>query len=351
MRISIIKGCSKIKKKIIFDLYLLMIFTMELYPIKFSPIIKETIWGGDKISKLKSLNLDLNIGESWELSSVDDNLSVVVNGYLTGKTIRDLIDIFSADLVGKRCYDLFKNKFPLLIKFIDAKEDLSIQVHPDNAFAKKQGMNSGKTEMWYIVSCDNNSEISLGFNRKITKEQLREVVNNNSVIDVVNTFSVNPGNVFYVPSGRVHSIKKGCFLVEIQQSSDTTYRIYDYNRVDSHGNIRELHTDMAIEAVDYDGDEVLSVDYMKIEDSSSEIMTCDYFSVNIIDIKKGFVRDCSNIDSFLVLICIEGSCEIEDDKGNLTSINHGETVLIPAKTTHLTFTPNAKTTLLETYIK
>lgn len=324
---------------------------MDLYPIKFSPIIKKTIWGGDKISKFKSLDLGSNVGESWEISSVEGHISLVANGSLKGKSLHEILSLFSEQLVGRKCYNLFGNHFPLLIKFIDAEQDLSIQVHPDDCFAKKQGMERGKTELWYIVSCDQGSEVGLGFNQPMTKEQFQTIVDNNAVLQTLRTVRVKPGDVFYVPSGRMHSIQKGCFLVEIQQSSDTTYRLYDYDRRDAFGNKRELHAELAIEAIHYDSMEPSEINYKTIEDGACELLSCDYFSTTILELKNGFEKDYSQIDSFVVLVCVQGECAIKDDQDHWISIHHGETILIPAKTTGLTFVPKTKTTLLEICLK
>ena len=296
-----------------------------MYPLKFEPILKQTLWGGDKIIPFKHLNSDLKgVGESWEISGVEDNESVVANGPDKGLTLADMVRKYREELVGEANYARFGNKFPLLIKFIDAKQDLSIQVHPADDLAKKRHNSMGKTEMWYVVDADKGAKLRSGFSEQITPKEYKERVLNNTITDVLQEYEIKPGDVFFLPAGRVHSIGAGAFIAEIQQTSDITYRIYDFNRKDANGKTRELHTDLAREAINY---EVL--------DDMTEEISCDY----------------SELDSFVIFICMEGACKIKDNEGNELKVGAGESILLPATTQDVTITPEAgNVKLLETYV-
>jgi len=225
---------------------------MELYPIRFSPIYKEKIWGGSRLKTIlnKKITSD-KIGESWEISAVQDNISLVENGFLEGNTLEEIISIYMGELVGEKIYEKFGIEFPLLFKFIDANDKLSIQVHPDNDLAKQRHQAYGKTEMWYVINAENDAEIIVGFNKEIDKYQYTKAVKENTLIKLLNKEKVKKSDAFYIPSGRVHAIGKGVLLAEIQQTSDITYRIYDWDRKDANGQERELHTEWALDAIDY----------------------------------------------------------------------------------------------------
>lgn len=323
----------------------------ELYPLKFTPICKERIWGGTKIKDIlkKDVGDISSCGESWEISDLGNDVSIVNNGFLKGNTLSELVEIYMGDLVGESVYDRFNLQFPLLIKFIDAKEFLSIQVHPNDEMAIKQHNSFGKTELWYIMDAEKDSKLISGFNKPINKESYLEAFNNHKLAEIVNFEDVGKGDVFYIPAGRIHSIGSGILLVEIQQISDITYRIYDWERKDSQGNSRELHTDLALEAIDYSFQKEYKTKYSANQNASSEILNTPYFCVNIIDITQDLERDCISIDSFIIYICIEGSAEINYLKGKET-IKMGETILVPALIDRIILETNNKCKLLEVYI-
>ena len=325
---------------------------MNLYPLKFQPILKSIIWGGNDISKFKNLeNIEDGIGESWEISAVEDNISIVKNGKLAGKPLDVLINEAKGQLVGEKVYSKFGNKFPLLIKFIDAQDDLSIQVHPDDELAEKRHNSFGKTEMWYVVKAKPDAFIISGFKDKITPEQYLEKVEDNTFTDALQKHMVKEGDVYFLPAGRVHAIGSGCFIAEIQQTSNITYRIYDYNRKDAHGKGRELHTELAKDAIDYTVYDSYETEYKTEKNELVELVSCEYFTTNLLYLDKQFDQNISDIDSFIVYMCLEGSCTIVDDKQNKITIEQGETILIPASAKQITISPTSKTKLLQTFVK
>lgn len=325
---------------------------MNLYPLKFQPILKSIIWGGSEISKFKNLDsIKEGIGESWEISAVKENISVVKNGELAGKPLDLLIREAKGQLVGKKVYEKFGDKFPLLIKFIDAQDDLSIQVHPDDELAKKRHNSFGKTEMWYVVKAKPEAFVISGFKEEITPEQYLEKVNNNTFTDVLQKSMVEEGEVYFLPAGRVHAIGSGCFIAEIQQTSDITYRIFDYNRKDAKGNTRELHTELAKDAIDYTVYDTYQTKYKQETNKLVELVSCQYFTTNLLTIDKDFKQDIIDIDSFIVYMCLEGSCTLKDDKQNKITVEQGESILIPADTKQIVITPTNKTKLLQTFVK
>ncbi len=325
---------------------------MNLYPLKFQPILKSIIWGGNDISKFKNLeNIEDGIGESWEISAVEDNVSVIKNGELAGKPLDVLINEAKEQLVGEKVYAKFGNKFPLLIKFIDAQDDLSIQVHPDDELAEKRHNSFGKTEMWYVVKAKPDAFIISGFKDKITPEQYLEKVEDNTFTDALQKHMVKEGDVYFLPAGRVHAIGSGCFIAEIQQTSNITYRIYDYNRKDAQGKERELHTELAKDAIDYTVYDSYETEYKTEKNKLVELVSCEYFTTNLLYLDKQFEQNISDIDSFIVYMCLEGSCTLEDDKQNKITIEQGETILIPASTKQIIISPTSKTKLLQTFVK
>lgn len=325
---------------------------MNLYPLKFQPILKSIIWGGSEISKFKNLDsIKEGIGESWEISAVKESISVVKNGELAGKPLDILIQEAKGQLVGKKVYDKFEDKFPLLIKFIDAQDDLSIQVHPDDELAKKRHNSFGKTEMWYVVKAKPDAFVISGFKEKITPEQYLEKVKDNTFTNSLQKSMVKEGDVYFLPAGRVHAIGSGSFIAEIQQTSDITYRIYDYNRKDSKGNTRELHTELAKDAIDYTFYDSYQTNYKQEINKLVELVSCQYFTTNLLTIDKDFKQDIIDIDSFIIYMCLEGSCTLEDDKQNEIRVEQGESILIPADTKQVIIIPNNKTKLLQTFVK
>lgn len=323
----------------------------NLYPFTFQPILKSIIWGGADICPFKGIApLETGIGESWELSHVEGNVSVIANGALANTRLDELINTYGADLLGKKVIEQFGTTFPLLIKFIDARDNLSIQVHPDDALAKERHNSFGKTEMWYVIKAAKDATLYSGFSQQIDANEYVKRVENNTIMDVLKRYDVKEGDVFYLPAGRVHAIGSGCFIAEIQQTSNITYRIYDYNRKDAQGNGRELHTELAKDAIDYTLLEDYRTHYTEKKDEVVPLESCQYFTTNLLELDKPMTRDFTSLDSFIVYICMEGNVTIEDQNGYKTSVHQGETVLVPANTTTVTLTPSPATKLMETYI-
>jgi len=322
-----------------------------LYPLKFKPVFKEKIWGGNKLNTILRKNLPQNkkIGESWEISGVKDNISVVSNGQLAGNNLEELIEIYMGDLVGDKVFEKFGIEFPLLIKIIDANNVLSIQVHPDDELARKRHNAFGKTEMWYIIQADQNSEIITGFKQEIEKEQYQKYFREGKLTQVLNIEKANTGEVFFIPAGRIHATGKGILLAEIQQTSDITYRIYDWERKDKNGNSRELHTELALDAIDFGKYDNYKTPYEKTRNQSVSIADCKYFHTNILDFNKDIEKDYYLINSFVIIMCLKGSLLIHN-KNNKEQVNTGETVLIPASLDNIIFEPLGESKILEVYI-
>lgn len=324
---------------------------MKLYPLKFKPILKSIIWGGNEICKFKGVTpVQEGVGESWEISSVKGNVSVVANGELEDKDLSEVIATYQEQLVGKRNYEIFGTTFPLLVKFIDARDNLSIQVHPDDVLAKARHNSFGKTEMWYVINAAPGAFLYSGFEKQMTPDSYVKSIEDNTFIDSLAKHDIKKGDVFFLPAGRVHAIGAGTFIAEIQQTSDITYRIYDYNRKDANGNGRELHTELAKDAIDFKLYDNYKTAYTRKENQSVQLESCRYFTTNLLELTKDVTRDYSSVDSFVAYICMGGSCEIRDDKGNDLSIKQGETVLIPADTQNVVVCPQGNVLLLETYV-
>lgn len=323
-----------------------------MYPLKFEPILKQTIWGGEKIISFKHLDSDLKeVGESWEISGVADNESVVANGADKGLTLLELVRKYKEELVGESNYARFGKEFPLLVKFIDAREDLSIQVHPNDELAKKRHNSKGKTEMWYVVSADKGAKLRSGFSEQITPKEYKDRVFNNTITDVLQEYEINSGDVFFLPAGRVHSIGAGAFIAEIQQTSNITYRIYDFNRKDSNGKMRELHTDLAREAINYEVLDDYKTEYEALQNEPVELVASPYFTTSIYDMNEVISCDYSELDSFVIYVCVAGGCSIKDNEGNEIEMNAGETVLLPAAIQEITIYPKENgVKFLETYV-
>lgn len=320
----------------------------ELYPLKFNPVYSYRIWGGEKLKTVLNKDYDEDlIGESWEISDVEDNETRVSDGALKGKTLRELTDLYQADFVGDKVYKQFGNEFPLLIKFIDAKTPLSIQVHPSNELAKERHNSFGKNEMWYIMQADKDAEIIVGFSKEVLKEEYVEHVNNSTVEDILNIEKVNEGDTFYIPTGRVHAIGAGVLLAEIQQTSNITYRIYDYNRVDAKtGETRELHTALAVDAIDYNYYDTYKTDYKAELNKSSRLVHSAYFKTNIVEIEGAMDMDYSNLDSFVIYMCVEGGMTLEC-QNEIYTLNKGESILLPAAINSVKLIADKKSRILE----
>ena len=325
-----------------------------MYPLKFKTIFKSVVWGGEKIAPFKGVETDQhNIGESWELSGVKGNESVVAEGALAGKTITELAEEYKGQLLGEKVYAKNRTEFPLLIKFIDARDDLSIQVHPDDALAgERHNGSKGKTEMWYVVQADEKAHLMSGLTKHITPEEYAAKVEDNTITEVLHDYNVQAGDVFFLPAGRIHSIGTGCFIAEIQQTSDITYRIYDFGRVGLDGKPRELHTELSKAAIDYTVLEDYKTAYEDVKNAENEIVSCEYFTTSIYDLTEPVKAPVKANDSFLIVICVKGNGSLTDAEGNTVSLRQGETVLIPACTESVTFTPSAEgMNLITSYIR
>ncbi len=321
-----------------------------LYPLKFQPILKDKIWGGNKLKSIfnKAAETD-KLGESWELSGYENDESVVTNGFLAGNNIAELIEIYMGELVGEKNFDEFGHTFPLLFKLIDANQNLSIQVHPNNEVAIERHNTLGKTEMWYVVDAEEDGKLVIGFSKDCTQETYLEALENDQVENLLQSISVKKGDVFFIPAGLVHAIGKGVVIAEIQQSSDITYRIYDYKRVDDNGNERELHTEQALDVIDFKASINPKTSYQVVENQISPLVSCEFFTTNMLKFDKAITRNYGSIDSFVVYMCLEGSFVLicNDEKLN---VNKGETILIPACINEIDLIPDNEAILLEVYI-
>jgi mannose-6-phosphate isomerase len=325
---------------------------LKLYPVKFMSLYKDKIWGGNKMSTVLGMEYDPlpNCGEAWLLSGVKDNETIVENGFLAENDLQELLEIYMDDLVGEKVYDKFGNEFPILIKVIDADDFLSIQVHPDDKMAKARHDSLGKTEMWYVMEAEERAEIITGFSQEITKEEYRERLANNSIKDVLNVEKPAPGDVFYTPAGRVHAIGPGVMLAEIQQSSDITYRIYDWDRRDEKGNGRELHTDLAVDAIDYKVYDEYKTKYDADINQTNSIVKNEYFTTNFIHLTEALKKNYEELDSFVIHLCVEGSYTLHWDGGSV-NLKMGEAVLIPAISKEISMHPDKECKILEVYME
>ena len=310
--------------------------------------MKQTIWGGSKIIPFKHLDVQMeSVGESWEISGVEGNETIVANGPEKGKPLNQLVREQKDKLVGEENYKRFGNEFPLLIKFIDARRDLSIQVHPDDETALRQGKPHGKTEMWYILDSDKGAQLYNGLRQQITPETYKTMVEDDTITDALACYEVYEGDVFFIPGGRIHAIGPGCFVLEIQQTSDVTYRIYDYKRKDKNGNYRELHTKEAAESIDYTVHDNYRTEYLLSQDEGIQLIQCPYFTTAIYDLTEPMALDYSELDSFVILIAIRGEGTLTVD-GEEVSFRMGDTILLPATTTEVRIEGTVK--FLETYV-
>jgi mannose-6-phosphate isomerase len=321
-----------------------------LYPLKFKPWYRKMIWGGSKMRTVlgKDLKFD-DCGESWEISAVQGHLSVVSNGFLAGNTIQEIIEVYMGDLVGESVYEKFGIEFPLLVKFIDSNQDLSIQVHPNDELAIKRHKAFGKTEMWYVLEADPGSTLFTGFNRPLSREEYVKYVNEGSILSILNEEKVSKGDVYFLPAGRVHALRSGILLAEIQQTSDITYRIYDWDRVDVKGNSRDLHNELALDAIDYNHYDNYKVSYSAEKDKSTLLVRSDYFVTSLLKLNNSVWRDYTLIDSFIILVCVEGTGKIKYRTESI-SFGLGETILIPADLKEIEIAPELPMNILEVYV-
>lgn len=330
-----------------------------MYPLKFEPYLRTMVWGGEGIAPYKGIVTQLHrIGESWEISGVEGHESVVAEGPLKGRTLGSLVQEYKGELVGEHVYAATGDRFPLLVKFIDPADNLSIQVHPGDEMARaRHGEPNGKTEMWYVVRAGEGAHLLCGLSRTITPADYDRLVQENRITDVLCDYPVREGDAFFLPPGRIHALCPGAFVAEIQQTSDLTYRIYDYNRPGLDGKPRPLHTEAAREAIDYRATGDYKVHYEALPDRENEVVSCPYFSTRLLDLQQPFLKDLSRIDSFVAVMCLSGEGRLEvsiphdgPTKGHVTSLRQGETVLIPATATGVRFLPSVPQKFLLSYV-
>ena len=324
---------------------------VNLYPLKFKPIEKEMIWGGFRLVNLfgKPFDAGKKIGESWELSGVQNNLSQVANGFLKGNNIEELIEIYMGELVGEKVYEQFGVEFPLLIKLIDAAETLSVQVHPDDETAAQRHNAYGKTEMWYVLDAASDAGIYAGFNQPLNARSFYQHTQENTLHEQLNFEPSQAGDVFFIPAGRIHAIGKGMMVAEIQQTSDITYRIYDWGREHNPTTAREMHLDLAIDVIDYNVENDYKTPYVSAKNKPVELVNCPYFTTNLLDIDSLTARPLLERDSFVIYLCVEGALII-DCLGMKESLSKGETMLVPAAIADIHLKPKEKAKVLEIYI-
>jgi len=321
-----------------------------LYPIKFKPTFHYRIWAGEKLkTELHKKYSEEKIGESWEISTVPNFVSEVENGFLKGKNLKEIIEIYKEELVGKSVWEKFGNEFPLLIKFLDAAEPLSVQVHPNDSYAKEKHNSFGKTEIWYVVDCEENSELIIGIKENISKEEFKKRIENGSLEEILNYVPVKKGDVFFIPAGRIHAIGKGITIAEIQQTSDITYRIYDFNRIDINGKKRDLHIEDAMNVSDFTFIKNTKTDYKEPENSNVEIIKCSYFSINKWNKREDFSVKFST-NTFRILMITEGKGKIVSESNEEVLIQKGEVVLIPASLSKLNVKIDENIEILEIYV-
>ena len=322
-----------------------------LYPLKFTPLFKDKVWGGEKIRT--ELGLDFsplpNCGEAWVLSGVPGSQTMVSNGFLEGNELNEIMEIYMDDLVGEKAFERFPGQFPILVKFIDSNDWLSIQVHPDDALAAKRKIGNGKTEMWYILDADKHAELISGFSREVNQKVYLDHLEQKQLKEILNVEAVQRGDVFFMPAGRVHALGPGVLLAEIQQTSDTTYRIYDWDRVDSEGNARELHTELALEAIDFTVQETYRTTYPRAKNQTVSLVECPAFTTNLLEFDHSIEKELNYIDSFIIYLCTEGECSIQFLQGSEV-IKKGEVVLIPAMMEHLFLVPQPQAKVLEIFL-
>lgn len=306
-----------------------------MYPLKFHPILKERLWGGRKLKDVLGKEIPNELtGESWEISTVNGDISIVSNGELSGTSLQELIERYSEDLLGKSVIERFGEDFPILIKFIDAKLDLSIQLHPNDKLAKERHDSFGKTEMWYIMDADDGASLIVGFNRNVSKEEYVKSLAADQLLDLLNYEKVAEGDAFFINTGKIHAIGAGVMLAEIQQTSDITYRVFDFNRRDKHGNLRELHTEQALDAIDYKKKKDFKIDYFNKRDQINNMVDCPYFTTKFLHLSNDFDQNVSQRDSFTIYMCVGGSASIENENG-VETLKKGETLLVPAKSSRI----------------
>ena len=326
---------------------------MELYPLKFKPIYKERVWGGNQLSAVLNRKIDSKnkIGESWELSAVKGDLSRVTNGFLKGNDIQELIEVYMGELVGDKVFEKYGVELPLLFKLIDSSERLSVQVHPNDELSLERHKAYGKTEMWYVIDAKPNASIYVGFKKEVNKEQFVQHLKNGTLLDIMNVEQAKAGDVFFLPAGRIHAIGEGLLIAEIQQTSDVTYRVYDWGRENNPETAREMHVDLSLDAIDYNVYNNYKSDYVEKHDEAVKLVECLYFTTNLLELSEAKKRDYSLLDSFVAYMCLQASVEIKYNNTASEQITKGETVLIPASLKQIELIPcDGLAKLLEIYV-
>lgn len=322
-----------------------------LYPLKFKPIYKEKIWGGEKIKTL--LHKDFaplsNCGESWEISGMPGNVSMVSNGFLRDNSLNEVLEIYLGDLVGEGVFDQFGEEFPLLVKWIDANDDLSVQVHPDDVTARRRHQCNGKTELWHVVDAAAGAGLYVGFKPGVDKAAYQQALQDGTLEQLLQFHEVNKGDTFFIPAGTVHSIGKGVTLCEIQEASDITYRIFDWNRKTADGKSRELHTEQALDVLDFEHQQDFKLNVAERFNSTTPLLRSSFFNLNLLAFDRPLEKVYAAIDSFVIYVCTEGKVRFVYDEG-MEELNIGETLLIPASMTEVRLFPQGRAKLLETYM-
>ena len=324
----------------------------SLYPLRFKPIYKALIWGGEKLrEEFGKTDAPPNTGESWEISMVEDNVSIVSNGFLKGNNLEEIIEVYMGDLVGDHIFERFGTFFPILAKFIHSRDNLSIQVHPDDDYAMEHHGSMGKTEMWYIMDAEKDAKLMAGFNRDIDRQTFLSNLEEGTLADLMNYEPVRKGDVLFLPAGRVHALGPGIVLAEIQQTSNTTYRVYDWDRVGMDGNPRELHIDHALRVMDFKSHSEYKTGYTPILNSTVQLVDCPHFSTSYIQFDQPVDKDYNLIDSFVIYMCMEGRVDIHHPGGAPETVLRGDTILIPASLKEISLIPQESSILLEVYMR
>jgi mannose-6-phosphate isomerase len=323
----------------------------KLYPLRFRPIFKDKIWGGDRIRTRLGLDFSPlpNCGEAWMISGVKGSESRVVNGFLKGNNLNELTEVYMDDLVGGNSFSEESDEFPILIKFIDSNDWLSVQVHPDDAMAARKNIGRGKTEMWYIIDAEDRAELISGFSAKADASLFRRYLEEKRLREILNVERIKKDDVFFIPSGRVHALGPGILLAEIQQTSDTTYRLYDWDRVDNQGKPRELHTELALEAIDYTYHRSYRNEYKALPNETSQLVSCPYFVTNQLILDQTLRKDYSELDSFVIFLFTEGRARIHFEGGE-EIMEKGEVLLLPAIMENIVINPLPSCKILEVYV-
>jgi mannose-6-phosphate isomerase len=323
-----------------------------LYPLKFAPLFRDKIWGGSKIRELLGYDVGAlpNCGEAWLISGVDGEPTLISNGYLAGNELNELVEVFMGDLVGDAVYERFGDQFPILFKILDSNDWLSVQVHPNDQLAAARGTGFGKTECWYVLQADEHASLIAGFNTEMDRDRYEKTFRDGRLKDILNIEKVRAGDVFYMPAGRVHALGPGCLIAEIQQTSDTTYRMYDWDRLDGQGKPRQLHNDEALDAIDFHRPESYRTNYQAVPNQTVSLINTPFFTINRIELDQGLKKDYSNLDSFVILFAAEGNFLLQWEGGDF-GVRQSETILLPAVLGEVSILPKGNAVILEVFIR